>query len=495
MPDKKIRWTRYFARKFCVQRYEIVMRVFYSDFYFKHFKKRIQSNLVIPEKGNHAIYYNEKEWIPFAEKVFQVSCRNLQSFHRFMGQVKTKQKLYVEVAKKLSQGNLEKKSWPQLRRLYLQFDKLHLDFFVSPIWVPFIIEPFIAQAAKKELIRLLKKHKLEDKFNDYFDVIFSPEEKNAVVKEHQGLLGLAITAKEKNISQSRLNQLFDLHIKKYEWLPCYDINDSPWTREYFSKELKGLLKQKKDKLSAEYKQTNRDFQRRKRKFKKVLTEVKPSPRQKALFIMAHEISFIKDERDDRRRQGSFNIQPLYRELGRRALLNIKEITQLTREEMIGFVSSGRLPVSKAIVRSRTRGYVLLRKFDQPIVVFHGREMKKIIKKELGSRKTGKDQQVKGITGSSGKAAGLVQVVYTRHDLRKVKPGDIMVSVTTHPDFVQAMRKCKAIITDEGGITCHAAIVSRELSIPCVVGTKIATHVLRDGDEIEVDAVRGLVKKI
>jgi pyruvate,water dikinase len=72
-------------------------------------------------------------------------------------------------------------------------------------------------------------------------------------------------------------------------------------------------------------------------------------------------------------------------------------------------------------------------------------------------------------------------------------GDIMVAHTTFPSLVPAMKKASAIITDDGGITCHAAIVSRELKTPCVVGTKIATKVLHDGDLVEVDASLGTIK--
>ena len=66
---------------------------------------------------------------------------------------------------------------------------------------------------------------------------------------------------------------------------------------------------------------------------------------------------------------------------------------------------------------------------------------------------------------------------------------------TTPDFVPAMGKAAAIVTDEGGITCHAAIISRELGIPCIVGTRIATKVLRDDDYVEVNANHGIIKHI
>lgn len=77
----------------------------------------------------------------------------------------------------------------------------------------------------------------------------------------------------------------------------------------------------------------------------------------------------------------------------------------------------------------------------------------------------------------------------------MKLGDILVSIATDPDIVPAMKKAAAIVTEQGGVTSHAAIVSRELNIPCVIGTKIATRVLKDGDRVEVDANKGIVKKI
>lgn len=66
---------------------------------------------------------------------------------------------------------------------------------------------------------------------------------------------------------------------------------------------------------------------------------------------------------------------------------------------------------------------------------------------------------------------------------------------TRPELMPAVKKAKAIITDEGGLTCHAAIVSRELGVPCIIGTKIATKILKDGNLVEVDANKGIIRKI
>ena len=102
---------------------------------------------------------------------------------------------------------------------------------------------------------------------------------------------------------------------------------------------------------------------------------------------------------------------------------------------------------------------------------------------------------RGLTASMGKAIGVVKVVKSVTEMGKVQQGDILVAVMTRPDYVPAMKKAAAIVTDEGGVTCHAAIVSRELGVPCIIGTKIATKILKDGMKVEVNANHGVVRII
>ena len=101
-------------------------------------------------------------------------------------------------------------------------------------------------------------------------------------------------------------------------------------------------------------------------------------------------------------------------------------------------------------------------------------------------------EIKGSPACRGKAQGIVKIINVPDDMEKMNQGDVLVSTATTPSIVPAMKKAAAIISDEGGLTCHAAIVSRELGTPCVVGTKIATKVLKDGDMVEVDAEKGVV---
>jgi len=104
-------------------------------------------------------------------------------------------------------------------------------------------------------------------------------------------------------------------------------------------------------------------------------------------------------------------------------------------------------------------------------------------------------EIKGNVANKGYARGKVKVVLSKKDFEKFEEGEILVTSMTRPEFVPLMKKAAAVITDEGGLTCHAAIVSRELDKPCIIGTKFASNVLKDGDLVEVDANEGIVKII
>ena len=88
-----------------------------------------------------------------------------------------------------------------------------------------------------------------------------------------------------------------------------------------------------------------------------------------------------------------------------------------------------------------------------------------------------------------------KILVSAEEMNKIEDGDVLIAVMTRPDYFPAMQKASAFVTDEGGITCHAAIVAREMKKPCVIGTKIATKIFKDGDIVEVDAEKGLVRKI
>ena len=100
--------------------------------------------------------------------------------------------------------------------------------------------------------------------------------------------------------------------------------------------------------------------------------------------------------------------------------------------------------------------------------------------------------VRGLGAAPGAGSGIVRIIPSLAEAARLHDGDVLVTHMTSPDWVPLMRRAAAIVTDAGGMTCHAAIVSRELGVPCVVGTAEATHKLRDGELVTVDATRGVV---
>lgn len=107
----------------------------------------------------------------------------------------------------------------------------------------------------------------------------------------------------------------------------------------------------------------------------------------------------------------------------------------------------------------------------------------------------KTKQLTGSIANKGFARGRVRRVMGHRQIHDVKVGEILVSPMTMPDFLPAMVKAAAYVTDEGGVLCHAAIVAREYNKPCIVGTKFATQIFKDGDMVEVDANKGVVSLV
>jgi len=105
----------------------------------------------------------------------------------------------------------------------------------------------------------------------------------------------------------------------------------------------------------------------------------------------------------------------------------------------------------------------------------------------------KEDFIKGQVAYPGDVSGTVRVVMGESHFGKLEEGDILVAPMTRPEYIPIIRRAKAIITDEGGVTCHASIVSRELRIPCVVGTKIATRIFSDGDNISIK--EGVIRRV
>lgn len=173
------------------------------------------------------------------------------------------------------------------------------------------------------------------------------------------------------------------------------------------------------------------------------------------------------------------------------------ITYIQFDEMMRGVEY--LKSHHAEIEARKNGAVLLIEFDGTITIEqldYDKARQQLTEFYIQSTTAGKkENEIKGQVGSPGKIKGKVRVILNARKADHFEDGDILVTGMTRPEFVPLMKKASAIITDEGGITCHAAIVARELKKPCIIGTKVATRVLQDGDLVEVDADNGVIRVI
>ncbi len=196
--------------------------------------------------------------------------------------------------------------------------------------------------------------------------------------------------------------------------------------------------------------------------------------------------------------------PLFEELNIKAGFNQNKINgfyyseYLLKDEVADLLQKNKI-ISKKEIEKRAQRSLLLMK-DKQIKLFVGLEAEKIEADYIKTIDHSTIKEIKGHVANTGKAKGNAWVISpsVSHQLekaRQMKPGDILVAAMTRPQFIEAISKSAAIVTDEGGVTCHAAIVSRELNKPCIIGTHIATKVIKDGDEIEVDTNTGVVKII
>ena len=175
-------------------------------------------------------------------------------------------------------------------------------------------------------------------------------------------------------------------------------------------------------------------------------------------------------------------------------LNIKnnDINFLTIDEVIKG-STQNIEKRKKLQLKGSRYFYCVYNNKETIQLIKRRSIEEIISKLEKIKST---KKLTGMTAFPGKVRGVVSLVLT-NNIKSIKfnKGDILVAPTTNPVLLPLFKKCSAIITDEGGMTSHAAILSRELRKPCIVGTKIASKVLRNGDIIEVDANNGVINII
>jgi phosphohistidine swiveling domain-containing protein len=318
-------------------------------------------------------------------------------------------------------------------------------------------------------------------------------------REHLSLykLGLFFLKNKKSPS---FYKVLDKCVEQFFWVQNNFASAKYLTREYFLTEMKNLISKKNvSAISREIKELINKPKNLKLQQNKIIKKYKLPKNTQVFFSLIQLFAKMHDQRKECVQKLIFCIDQVLRQISQRFNIDRETLDYYTVEEIIGLLKKGQ-KVSEAIVRKRTKSVVFFSYFKNKKInteILYGKKALKIIEYFEQKKKEAKKTKVLfGLVGSIGKNpkfTGRVKIVFDPWEAKDFRDGEILVTGMTRPEFIPLMRRAGAVITNEGGITCHAAIVSRELGIPCIVGTKIATEVLRNRDLVEVDANKGIVK--
>jgi phosphohistidine swiveling domain-containing protein len=353
----------------------------------------------------------------------------------------------------------------------------------------------------------LDKEGLGDYFVEYSSMLTAPVNESFITNGRRELLKMleAIQGSEslleifnKEVSEIEeklrdypdLDQMLEKHSKEFFWVQNNYANIKILDKKFFIKELKVLLRENIS-ASKELEKLDMQIPHTKEMKEKLMEDLNLPQDIRNLIKIVEVFTYMQDERKKYVLVCNHYQKLFMDEIGERLGLTYKEMAYTHFRELEDLLINGKIDKEK--LNSRKRHCLCVHTLDG-YQVLDGEQVDRIFNERFRIEPTG-ILEVKGMVASKGLASGVVKVVKKTHDLINVEKGDILVADMTRPEMVVAMEKAAAIITDEGGITCHAAIVSRELGIPCIVGTKIATTVLKDGDLVEVDANQGIVKKL
>lgn len=214
--------------------------------------------------------------------------------------------------------------------------------------------------------------------------------------------------------------------------------------------------------------------------------------EKELAEILEEFVFYRTYRTERSYEALYYLENYLSGLEVRHSLGLHELSWYLKEELIHFLKSGQR-VEPAKIRDRRNGFAFLL-HNTSVSLQTGPELIQWVNQRfvVSSMPVG---EVRGLAAYRGNAVGKARIILTVDDQEAVYEGEILITHMTTPDFLPGMQKAVAFVTDEGGVICHAAIIAREMKKPCVIGTKMATTVFKNGDLIEVNGFTGVVRLV
>lgn len=435
-------------------------------------------------------------------------------------------------AERIPETRLSRLSNHALWRWYERHDSVHTDYYRWG-WIPVAADMFHGNLTN-HLKAYLRTLTTEDRVNEYLVALTQPRRKSLIQLEQEELLEIACrvyldfhqrrlfreiyetfrereaaplglashTPEYERLLEERVSQMQDRikpsilnavhqHYRQYFYVKHMWIGkDGVHTFDHYLKELVKLIGSGVNPV-RELHRIKREYIVQKQRRRRLMEKLGIEARWRTVFDAWGDFMVTKIYRRFAQIYAVYRMQPILVEMSRRLRLSLIEVRMMLKDEMRGALLHKR--ISRTSLRRRTKLGVYFYERGREVVLTGVKATR--LARQVERVTQPKSDELHGQVGCVGKAVGTVKIVIRPQDMAKMEKGDVLVSIATDPDIVPAMKKASAIVTEQGGVTSHAAIVSRELNIPCVIGTKIATKVLKDGDRVEVDATKGVVRKI
>ncbi len=468
-------WHFTYDRKMSYQR----IRLFhygYCNQLSKFFNVKIDSEIYRIKDENVSVYYELNDHTKAFEDVRSTFARKdgVNLVKKIKSTIQTYYKEFIRDINKKPR-DYSKFSNTNLVAAFKNFSRQN-EKISLPTWLLYLyVEEILTDEVRSQLeIKIQDKSKVEN----VLSLIANPTKILPLDAYHKDLYKLVLLPKY------QYKKTLEKLSKKYASWGVYDVNfDLPdlAVHENKIKNLDKITARKKIKeIDEKYKNQINNLD----KIKKLWVKDKTLSAFTDLYSL---YANFKDWKNYYREQSSYKMKIMLDEIAKRLSLTSKQVYFLTEEDTI-LALENKINIDGNEIDKRIKNSALVFLCNEMFLVTDP-----IVLKEIDNRIEVKSVvSIKGSIAYSGIVRGHAKIISSTKDFDKVNEGDILVASTTRPDYLPFMKKSGGFVTNEGGMLSHAAIMARELKKPCIIGTKIATKVLKDGDLVEVDAEKGVV---
>ena len=396
----------------------------------------------------------------------------------------------------LENNNYKNANYSELLRYFKLFNDIYIKSFIAGMTRP---DDYLEYKLKKELANL---NYSDAEIDNIFSKVATCPNYYPLAYSEEPLDLLRIAKKYKN--NERIDELIDEHINKYSWIKGpLEMENMVYDKDDYIQRILNLVEdnidEKIDNIINVRKNIEQDYIN-------ILEQYNYNIRIVKLIKAIRDFIFLRTYTTEFSDHLFFvGRTTILKEISNRINIQLSDLIMLEDKEIVDILNNNG-KISDTIIdtlNQRKIGFAIIW-LNGNVQTLFGNESK-LVQEEISKKfKTSSSNEINtntmilGNIANKGKVQGIAKVLNNYNDIYKVNRGDILVASMTTPDLISAMEKASGFITDEGGITCHAAILSREFDVPCIVGTVDATKKIHDGDLVELDAYNGrisILKKV